>query len=92
MSETIEIPKLNMQVQVDTCQALLDVDDLQREGLVEGFGTCNREKCLRHLSRAKRAGYVPGEGRWAIGKGLLKMAGGRFIDAPSDGVKEERKP
>lgn len=76
----IEIPRLTMQQQVDTCQALLDMDDCQREGLVEGFGSVDRNKCLSFLIRAERKGYVPGDGRWAIGRGLLDMVGGKFTE------------
>ncbi len=35
---------------------------------------------LDTVRRAKRKGYEPSDQRWAIGKGLLKMAGGRFIE------------
>ncbi len=89
MSDIVEIPKLNMQTQVDTCQALLDLDDLQREGLVEGFGTCDRAKCRALLSRARRKGYQPSDQRFSIGKGLLKMAGGKFINAAASGDPRE---
>ena len=75
----IQIPKLTMQQQVDTSQALLDLDDAERAGLVEGLGRVDRQKCLRFLSRARRKGYVPGDGRFAIGNGFLEHIGGRFI-------------
>lgn len=74
----LEFHKLSMQERVDTCQALLEMDEMQSAGLVEGFGTIDRNRCRQFLSRAKRKGYVPGDGHYAIGKGLLEMAGGRF--------------
>jgi len=82
MSKVTEIPRLTMQQQVDTCQALLEMDDCQNEGLVKGFGTVDRNKCRAFLKRAKLRGFVPGEGRFAIGQGLLKLAGGEFIEDP----------
>lgn len=79
----VEIPKLTMQQQVDTSQALLELDDMERAGLVEGFGGVDRAKCLRFLARAKRRGYTPSDNHYAIGKSFLEYVGGRFVDKPN---------
>ncbi len=89
----VEMHKLTMQQRVDSCQAFLDLDDLQREGLVEGFGFINRNKCRQFLSRARRQGYVPGQGSFAIGKAFLEYVGGKFTDGldPETGTASAAK-
>jgi hypothetical protein len=74
-----------MQQQVDTAAAFLELDELQRYGLVEGLGTVDRNKCRAFLARAAKRGFVPGDGRFATGKAVLEWVGGRFVEKESHG-------